>query len=109
MTIRVNGGFASGQWTAGELWYFVITVAGGADLTVNAGEPNALDEIMYEALAQIGTPVIMRVASSTELHVALAYAGETDDAVITAAMDPVIKEMNGGWSATAVTGVFTIV
>lgn len=108
MTTRVNGGFASGQWQAGELWYFVITVAGGADLTVNAGDPNALDEIMFEALAQIGTPVIARVASATEMHIALAYASETTAATITAAMDPVIKETNGSWSVSAASGSFTV-
>lgn len=107
MTTRVNGGFASGQWQAGELWYFVITVTGG-DLTVNAGEPNALDENMFEALAQIGTPVIARVVDATHMHIALAYAGETDVAVIDAAIDPVIKELNGGWGASAATGSFTV-
>lgn len=109
MTTRVNGGFASGQWTAGELWYFVITVGGGADLTLNAGEPNAQDELLYEALAQLSTPVVMRIENATTAHVALAYAAETTAATISAQIDAVFKAVNGSWTAAAVSGAFTIV
>lgn len=108
MTTRVNGGFAAGQWMAGELWYFVITTA-NFDLTTNAGEPNANDEVLYEALAQVGTPVIMRIENATTAYVALAYAAESTAATVSSAIDAVISTFGGGATASAAAGIFTVV
>lgn len=109
MTTRVNGGFAAGQWTAGELWFFSIAMTGsGFNLLTDAGEPNARDEVLYEALAQIGTPVIMRIEDASTAHIALAYAGETSEAVITAALTAVVDDHTPGAVATATAGAFTV-